>query len=520
MNDVALPHPVQTRSAQTQPAQTHATELTHGFSLLELSMHLGVLEGDGDIHITGLCDDSRFARPGYALLCLPRSGSHASAYAAAAQKNGATAIVSVSVDVDTELPHLHLDTMTQAGQLLRRLFRTEGAGSHIYGITGTDGKTSIAWMLREALCRYQDKPVWSCGTLGWMKNPDDIRDIGNTTPSMLTLHAMLASACLEEVHAVVCEISSHGIAQSRIAGLDFKTAIWTNMGHDHLQDHGGYTSYLATKAGFIQQTAAHGGNVIANADHADIRTYAPEHTCWYGHGLFREDVDLAWEQELPGMLRMKSGGKEVLIEDIPLGDFHAENVACTALALMVSMSVSLTELPALLNNISAPPGRMQELDAGYGQVYIDYAHTPEALQRCLQAARKLTRERLIVLFGCGGERDREKRPQMGEIAAELADVVWISSDNPRGEMPAVIASEIEHGMTQPYQAEVHLQLDREQAIAEAIDTLQDGDVLIIAGKGHEEYMEVCGQRLPWLDADIATTYLHRKHGIKKAATCG
>jgi len=99
-------------------------------------------------------------------------------------------------------------------------------------------------------------------------------------------------------------------------------------------------------------------------------------------------------------------------------------------------------------------------------------------------------------------------------------VVWISSDNPRGEMPAVIASEIEHGMTQPYQAEVHLQLDREQAIAEAIDTLQDGDVLIIAGKGHEAYMEACGQRLPWLDADIATTYLHRKHGIKEAATCG
>ncbi len=506
-------------SARSGSAQTRATELVHGFSLQELGKRLGKLEGGldsgGDTFITGICDDSHFAGPGYAMLCMPRSQSHASDYAALAEQNGATAIISIGVDVDTELPHLHLDTMAQAGQLLRRMFQTEGAGSHVYGITGTDGKTSIAWMLREALSRYQDQPVWSCGTLGWMKSPDDIRDIGNTTPSMLTLHAMLASACLENVHAVVCEISSHGIAQQRIAGLDFKTAIWTNMGHDHLQDHGGYPTYLATKAGFLQQTAAHGGNVVANADHADIRTYAPDQACWYGRGLFRDDVDLAWEQELPGLLRLKSGADEVVIEDIPLGDFHAENVACTALTLMVSMAVPLADLPALLSNISAPPGRMQELDAGYGQVYIDYAHTPEALSRCLQAARKLTRARLMILFGCGGERDREKRPQMGEIATELADVVWISSDNPRGEMPAVIASEIEHGMSQPYKAEVHLQLDREKAIAEAIAAMQDGDVLIIAGKGHEAYMEICGQRQPWLDADIATMYLHRKYGISE-----
>ncbi|MFQ5518875.1 MAG: Mur ligase family protein, partial [Mariprofundus sp.] len=322
------------------------------------------------------------------------------------------------------------------------------------------------------------------------------------------------------VHSVACEISSHGIAQQRIAGLDFNTAIWTNIGHDHLQDHGGYDAYLNIKASFVNETIAHGGNVVANADHADVREKAPEHSCWYGHGLFRDDVDLAWEQELPGLLRLKAGAEEVVIEDIPLGDFHAENVACVALALMVSMAVPLTELPELLKNISAPPGRMQELDVGYGQVFVDYAHTPEALERCLEAARKLSRKRLIVLFGCGGERDREKRPQMGEIAVDLADAVWITSDNPRGEMPAVIASEIEYGMRQPYQAEVHLQLDREQAIAEAINALQDGDVLVIAGKGHEAYMEICGQRLPWSDTDVADRYLHEKFAIAEAAACG
>jgi len=492
-------------------AQTRATEFTQGFSLRDLASRIGDLNGlsknSEDLNIMGVCDDSRYARPGYAMMCLPRSQEHASAYAAKAAAMGAVAIISVGVDVETSLPHLHLNDMQQAGQLLRRMFRTEGAGSHFYGVTGTDGKTSIAWMLREALGRYQTKPVWSSGTLGWMRSPDDIVDIGNTTPSMLTMHAMLASACLEDVYSVVCEISSHGIAQQRIAGLDFKTAIWTNMGHDHLQDHGGYTAYLATKVGFIQQTAAHGGNIIVNADHADIRKYAPEQACWYGRGLYRDDVDLAWEQELPGLLRLKNGADEVVIEDLPLGDFHAENLACVALTLMVSMAIPLADLAELLNHISAPPGRMQELDAACGQVFIDYAHTPEALDRCLESARKLTRNRLIVLFGCGGERDREKRPQMGEIAADMADVVWMTSDNPRGEMPAVIVSEIEHGMTQPYRAEVHLQLDRQLAIQEAVASLQDGDVLVIAGKGHEAYMEVCGQRLPWSDIDMTETYL-------------
>ncbi|ATX82693.1 UDP-N-acetylmuramoylalanyl-D-glutamate--2,6-diaminopimelate ligase [Mariprofundus ferrinatatus] len=493
--------------------QPHAAELAEGLSLIELSDGLGHLDlGDSeDVMVMGVCDDSRHAMPGYAMLCLPRSEGKATQFAESAKEQGAIAIISVGVSVDTDLPHLHLESIAEAGLLLRRMFKTEQASTHFYGITGTDGKTSVAWMLREALARYQSAPIWSSGTLGWMRSSNNICDIGNTTPSLLTMHAMLNAACQEGVHAVVSEISSHGIAQGRIAGLNFKTAIWTNMGHDHLQDHGGYEPYLATKAGFISDCAAHGGSVVANADHADIRERAPESTNWYGHGLDRDDVNLGWEQELPGLLRLSCAGEEVVIEDIPIGDFHAENVACVALTLMVSMGIELQALPELLTGITAPPGRMQDVAAGYGQVFIDYAHTPEALERCLKAARKLVRNRLIVVFGCGGERDREKRPQMGGIAAEFADAVWITSDNPRGELPAVIASEIEAGMAQPYRVELHLQLDREQAIAEAVEVLAEGDILVIAGKGHEAYMEVCGRRMPWSDAEVAERYLHRKH---------
>ncbi len=481
-------------------------------SLLHISQGLGLLKTgkDGDVQLSGICDDSREVKPGYAFLCMPRSTHFASEYAADAKKKGVHAVISIGMQVQTDLPVLQLDSMQQLGLLLRRWFETEQASTRLIGITGTDGKTSVTWMLREVMAHRLNKPIWSSGTLGWVVNDDDMRDIGNTTPALLTMHALLATAEEKHISHIISEISSHGIAQERITGLDFNTAVWTSMGHDHLQDHGGYENYLSTKAGFVKACAQNGGQVVANADHDDICSRAPSSSHWYGRGLNRDGIDLAWEQELPGMVRLAHKGKEVLIEDIPLGEFHAENIACVALTLMTSLGIRFNKLPKLLNAISAPPGRMQDLAAGLWQVFIDYAHTPEALERCLKAARILTGKRLLLVFGCGGERDREKRPQMGDTAAHLSDLVWITSDNPRGELPEVIASEIEHGISRPYAADIRLQLDREQAIAEAIAELQPGDTLVIAGKGHEAYMEIAGTRLIWSDQEVAEKYLASK----------
>ncbi len=493
-------------------------ELDRLHSLMQLSQGLGMLRPGpaGDVQLCGLTDDSREVRPGYAFVCLPRCERFASDYARMAEANGAHAVISVGLPVKTELPLLQLASMEELGQWLRRWFDTEQTSVRMIGITGTDGKTSVAWMLREALGRRLQQRSWSTGTLGLVQDEGQIRDIGNTTPALLTMHALLAAAAEQGVANLVSEISSHGIAQQRIAGIDFDIAVWTSMGHDHLQDHGGYANYLATKADFVHRVAQAGGQVIANADHEDICARAPEGTRWYGRGLHRDGIDLRWEQELPGMVRLAWGDDEILIEDIPLGDFHAENIACVALTLLGLPGVEFRHLPALLNGLSAPPGRMQDMAAGLWQVFIDYAHTPEALQRCLRTARSLTRKRLMVVFGCGGERDREKRPQMGETAAELADVVWITTDNPRGELPEVIASEIEHGIPRPYAAEIRLQLDREKAIAEAIEALQPGDTLVIAGKGHEAYMEIAGTRIPWSDREIAEKYLRAK-GMRACA---
>jgi len=484
--------------------------------LSDLAAGLGELYGDAEMR--GIADDSRRIRSGDAFLCLPRAAEHASAYVSKAAERGAVCVIAVGPqDADSPLPHVVLPDMDALGILLRRWFGTEESRVRLFGITGTDGKTSVAWMLREAMQRRFGKS-WAVGTLGWVRGNGEFVDIGNTTPSLLTLHALLAAATRQGVEALCCEVSSHGIAQQRIAGLPFTAAAWTTLGHDHLQDHGGYAAYAAIKQSFVDAVFATGSCVVGNADQPDVLQRLPKGSLRFGHGLYRNDVDLAWEQELPGMLRLRLGDEEVVVGEIPLGEFHAVNMACVAL-LMLQCAVKLKELPDLLADIRVPPGRMQALNIGRWQVFVDYAHTPEALQACLQSARRLAESRLIVVFGCGGERDREKRPQMGRIAVQTADVVWLTSDNPRSELPEVIASEVESGMPRPYPAEVHLELDRGAAIAAAVAGMEHGDVLVIAGKGHEDYMDIAGERLPWSDADIATQALHEKPDMTEFRAC-
>ncbi len=479
-----------------------------------------------DVEILGISDDSRDIQPGEAFLCLPRAGTDAPAYMAAARKAGAAAIISVG-DLPTGSPptELRLADTAAAGRLLRRWFRTEQVDTKLIGITGTDGKTSIAWMLRQALDGLHG-PAWAVGTLGWTRGTEDIVSLGNTTPSMLTLHQLLAMAQATNASALICEVSSHGIAQQRIAGLDFDVAVWTNLGHDHLHDHGGFESYADIKAGFLSQVAGDGGITIGNADDPEVAARTPKGTLYYGRGLYRDNLAMAWEQELPGILRLLPAvpdgtgeRREIRIEDIPLGDFHAENLAVVTLILSVAFDVWAPNFEKLLSGINAPPGRLQPVNVGPWQVFIDYAHTPEALERCLSAAQRLTHGRLLTVFGCGGNRDHEKRPSMGAIAARLADAVWITSDNPRDEMPEVIAAEIVDGIERPYPADIHLQLDRAAAIREAVEAMEPDDILVIAGKGAESYMEIGGHRQPWSDAEVAAAAMREKNDHTMIRAC-
>jgi len=473
-----------------------------------------------DSLVKRIIDDSRDIQPGDTFLCMPRASEQAKIFIQNAIDAGAANIIYIGNScISSSIPCLTVKDMHEAGTLLRSFYNTQDTSTACVGITGTDGKTSVAWMLREALQRKHGK-AWSSGTLGWVTDQTHIMDLGNTTPSLLTLHQLLAAATAQHIPALVMEVSSHGIEQQRIAGLPMHAAVWTTLGHDHLQDHGGFDAYADIKKGFVQAVGNQGGTTIYNASQANIVALLPSEQSYlsYGHGLYQETglvsantSHMAWEQELPGLIRLACCGEEVVVDDIPAGEFHAENMAAVAQILHGHFDISMTEIVTLLQGMTAPPGRMQAVVSGCWQVYIDYAHTSEALQACLKSARKLTSGRLLLVFGCGGERDREKRPEMGRIAAEFADIIWITSDNPRNERPELIASEIEGGISHPYSLEVHLQLNREQAIAEAITVLDKHDTLIIAGKGHETYMEIADSRLPWSDLECARNFLQQKN---------
>ena len=462
-------------------------------NLSDLVMGLGVYSSD--TQVAHLCDDTRILKAGDTFLCLPRVQNVEETIVQAISK-GANAIVFVGEPMrQDDVPCACLPDMQSLGLMLRRWFETESTTLPCIGITGTDGKTSTAWMLREVLAKHLSS-AWSVGTLGLMADNGTSEDLGNTTPSLLTLHHILAQAVQQDVGALVLEVSSHGIEQQRIAGLPLSAAIWTTMGHDHLEDHGSYENYLACKSGFIREVTASGGDVVANGDYEDIQqslAQTPGQVFWYAH---EQEADVLWSVEDKQVV-LTDKQQEVMLSGVPTADFHAENLAAVALLMKQVFDVSLSQFASMTDVISTPLGRLEAVDE---QVYIDYAHTAEGLQRCLQSARKLTQGELLLVFGCGGNRDKAKRPEMGAVAEKYADKIWLTADNPRDEQQSDIAQDVLQGV----QAieKIHVVTDRKLAIKQAVSALLPEDVLVIAGKGHENYMEIAGQRLPWSDKNV------------------
>jgi len=473
-------------------------------SLSDLVLNLGVYSSD--TQVTHVCDDTRKLKAGDTFLCLPRVQDVEETIAQAVSK-GANAVVFVGKPMQQDdVPCACLPDMQSLGLLLRRWFETEHTTLPCIGITGTDGKTSTAWMLREVLAKHLGS-AWSVGTLGLMTDKGDAKDLGNTTPSLLTLHHILAQATQQNIGALVLEVSSHGIAQARIAGLPFTAAIWTTMGHDHLEAHGGYAEYLVCKAGFVRDVAQSGGVVVANAAYADIQQSLGQTSgqiFWYAH---QQAADVLWAVRKQQVV-FTDNNEEVVLNQVPFVDFHAENLAAVALLMKEAFDVSLSLFANMADVISTPVGRLEAVGE---QVYIDYAHTAEGLQRCLHSARKFTEGELLLVFGCGGNRDKAKRPEMGAVAEQCADKIWLTADNPRDEKQSDIANDVLQGVQA--KEKIHVVEDRKLAITQAVSALLPQDVLVIAGKGHEDYMETAGKRLPWSDKNVA------QHALSEVQRC-
>ena len=455
--------------------------------------------------ITGLTADSRRVKPGFLFAALPGTKVDGRAFAALAVAQGAIAILAPEGTAAIAGAQLITDANP------RRRFAVMAAEFYgvqpatITAVTGTNGKTSTAEFARQ-IWRHSGSPAASIGTLGVIA-PDWDNEGGLTTPDPVQLHATLATLAARGIDHACMEASSHGLSQYRLDGVRLKAAAFTNLTRDHLDYHGDMADYAQAKLRLFREILPAGGTAVINAD-SDLAPRVAAIAAERGQpvltfGRAGRDLRLIATQPEPfgQSVSLEILGRLITIR-LPLaGTFQAAN-ALAALGLVLAAGGDQSRALSALEHLTGVPGRLQQVArrANGAPVYVDYAHTPDALGTVLTALRPHTQApgRLVVVFGCGGDRDPGKRPQMGAIAQGLADRVIVTDDNPRGEAPASIRRAILAAC--PAATEI---ADRAAAIATAVAELQAGDVLVVAGKGHEHGQIVAGTVLPFDDAAVA-----------------
>lgn len=461
--------------------------------------------------ITGVTADSRKVAPGSLFVALPGSAADGRAFIPQALSQGAAAVLAPS-DTDAGLAPL----LVTSGDV-RRAYAI--AARSFYGaqpktcvaVTGTNGKTSVAAFCRQ-LWAAMGLTSASMGTLGVLKQSGNVNQAltgpGLTSPDAADAARMLAQLAEEGVTHLALEASSHGIDQRRIDGVTLKAAAFTNLTQDHLDYHGTMDEYRAAKLRLFETLLPRGRTAVLNADSDAYSSFAAASIMSglgvMGVGERGRDLTLVARRAVPEGQRLtidvRGETHEVLL---PLaGAFQASN-ALVAAGLCIAAGEDAGRVLAAMEKIEGAQGRLQRIGgASKGEVYVDYAHTPDGLETVLKALRPHATGRLIVVFGAGGDRDRAKRPLMGEVAGRLADVAIVTDDNPRSEDPGSIRKAVREGC--PGALEIG---DRRAAIRHAIGDMRDGDVVVIAGKGHEQGQIVGGVTHPFDDASEAAEAL-------------
>ncbi|WP_028451765.1 UDP-N-acetylmuramoyl-L-alanyl-D-glutamate--2,6-diaminopimelate ligase [Chitinilyticum aquatile] len=469
-----------------------------------------------------LCVDSRKVQTGDVFLAFQGEYADGRDHIAAAIANGATAVIWESDDFEWntnwQVANLGIAQLReQAGIVASHLLGNPSHDMTVIGITGTNGKTSIANWLAQAFALLGNK----CGVLGTLGNgfPGALESSTHTTLDPVSLQGWLARLKQEGATHVAMEVSSHGLVQARAHGTAITTAVFTNLTRDHLDYHETMAAYGAAKAQLFDWQGLKAA--VINADDAFGRELIAGCNCElvYGYGFTAGDLRVTrYAATLEGLqLEIDTPLGSTTIRSPLLGSFNASNLlAC--LGVLLAQGVTLSAASAVLGQIEPAAGRMQRLGGnGKPLVVIDYAHTPDALEKALTTLREAmpSHSHLFCVFGCGGDRDRGKRPIMGEIACRLADSVVITSDNPRSESPQRIIQDIVAGVSGvpgSGNANYAITSDRADAIADTIDMAQAGDVILIAGKGHETYQEIQGVRHHFDDSEVAARVLARKKG--------
>ena len=471
---------------------------------------------ESDREISGLASDSRRVKPGTLFAALAGGRADGRAFVTDALTRGATALLAetnaaTALRADVQVPVLDDANPRRRFALLTARFYG-GQPERIAAVTGTNGKTSIVNFARQ-LWQAMGKNGASVGTLG-VSAPDYEEPGTLTTPDPVELHRILAELKRRGVDRLAMEASSHGLDQFRLDGVELTAAVFTNLTRDHLDYHKTFEAYLAAKLRLFGELLPAGGLAVINADSpeyervADVAHARHQRIVTFGHT--GDDVRIIEARATAsGQYLNLSVGGQSFEGDLPLiGTFQAGNVAA-ALGLLLACGEETAACLKALPSLTGVPGRMElaaTLPNG-AAVYVDYAHTPDALANALTSARPHATGRLVVVFGCGGDRDPGKRPEMGRIAVKLADQTIVTDDNPRSESAAAIRTAVMAG------AEGAVEIgDRAQAIAAAIDSLQSGDVLLIAGKGHEQGQIIGDKVIPFDDRTVARDVARARGG--------
>jgi UDP-N-acetylmuramoyl-L-alanyl-D-glutamate--2,6-diaminopimelate ligase len=483
--------------ARANRKPTSATSLPHE-SVTHILKRLGIAPAE-------LVNDSRKAAPGVVFAAYPgesRDGRDFIAQAVAQRVDGVLWEADhFQWDPALTTPNAGVaDLKTRIGEIAAQVYGEPSRALHMVGITGTNGKTSVAHWLAQAFARL-DRKTAIVGTAG-NGFPGALTPALNTTPDAIELQQRLAYYRQQGATACAMEVSSHGLVQGRVNGTTFNVAVLTNLSRDHLDYHGDMDSYAAAKAQLfgwpgldtvvLNLDDAFGQRLEQSIRSARVAGYGFQRGAVVGENLHLSQNGL--------QLRVRTDWGDADLAAPLLGRFNAANLLAVLTTLLVS-DVRLDDACQALAHIQPPPGRMQTLGGGaHPLVVVDYAHTPDALEKVLATLREIVSGgRLICVFGCGGNRDSGKRPLMGRAAAQGADEVWVTSDNPRNEDPRHIIDAILAGVT----GKPRVEPDRARAIFEAIGGAHQGDVVLIAGKGHEDYQEIAGERHPFSDVIVA-----------------
>jgi UDP-N-acetylmuramoyl-L-alanyl-D-glutamate--2,6-diaminopimelate ligase len=420
-------------------------------------------------------------------------------YVKEAQKKGAVAAIVEEVVSDTGIPQIEVkDSRDALAQATVNFYQPELNQMRLIGITGTNGKTTTSFLIKSIM----ESAGIRCGLIGtiYYQVGVDQKKAWNTTPESADLCRMFYEMYQNGQRGCVLEVSSHALALRRVNYLEFEAAVFTNLTQDHLDFHQNMDEYYSSKKRLFSLLKEN-GTAIINFDNEYGQKLMSElrgNKCSFGSKGSGFVLAKTWQSSIDGLqIDVSIGDELVTLNSALIGEFNVENILA-AISTGVALGIDINTIKTGIEKVTNIPGRLESIALQNGvTAVVDYSHTPDALEKALKVLRKLTKNKLWVVFGCGGDRDKAKRPIMGKIALTLADQIIITSDNPRSEDPEMIISDIRSGIKE--RGDIKVEVDRRKAIQQALSGAGSGDTILIAGKGHEDYQEIKGVKYPFDD---------------------